>query len=93
MIDGPGNIMPRSCYGHAMNIQVKNVPAPLHERLRRRARLQNRTISDLVLASIERELARQEWLDRLRTRPEVDLGVSAASLIEQDRNLRDEALR
>ena len=76
-----------------MNIQVKNVPAPLHERLRRRTRLQNRTISDFVLASIERELARQEWLDRLRTRPEVDLGVSAASLIEEDRGLRAEELR
>ena len=76
-----------------MNMQVKNVPAPLHERLQRRARRQNRTISDLVLAFIERELARQEWLDRLRTRPEVDLGVSAGSLIEQDRNLRDKELR
>ena len=76
-----------------MNIQVKNVPAPLHERLRRRARLQNRTISDFVLASVERELARQDWLDRLRTRPEVDLGISAASLIEQDRRLRNEELR
>lgn len=76
-----------------MNIQVKNVPTPLHERLRRRARLQNRTISDFVLASVERELARQDWLDRLRTRPEVDLGISAASLIEQDRRLRNEELR
>lgn len=76
-----------------MNIQVKNVPAPLHEWLRRRARQQNRTISDFVLASVERELARQDWLDRLRTRPEVDLGISAASLIEQDRRLRNEELR
>lgn len=75
-----------------MNIQVKNVPTPLHERLRRRARQQNRTISDFVLASVERELARQDWLDRLRTRPEVDLGISAASLIEQDRRLRNEEL-
>lgn len=85
--------MPQSCYSHAMNIQVKNVPAPLHERLRRRAQQQNRTISDFVLASVERELARQDWLDRLRTRPEVDLGISAASLIEQDRRLRNEELR
>ena len=76
-----------------MNIQVKNVPASLHERLRRRARLQNRTISDLVLAAVERELARQEWLDRLRTRPETELGVSAASLVEEDRALRDQELR
>ena len=85
--------MLQSCYSHAMNIQVKNVPVALHERLRRRARLQNRTISDFVLAAVERELARQEWLDRLHTRPEVDLGVSAASLIEEDRRLRNEELR
>ena len=76
-----------------MNLQVKNVPASLHERLRRRVRLQNRTISDLVLAAVERELARQEWLDRLRTRPKTELGVSAASLIEEDRALRDQELR
>ncbi len=76
-----------------MNLQVKNVPASLHERLRRRARLQNRTISHLVLAAVERELGRQEWLDRLRTRPETELGVSAASLIEEDRALRDQELR
>lgn len=76
-----------------MNLQVKNVPASLHERLRQRARLQNRTISDLVLAAVERELARQDWLDRLRTRPEVDLGASAASLVEEERALRDQELR
>lgn len=76
-----------------MNLQVKNVPVSLHERLRQRARLQNRTISDLVLAAVERELARQDWLDRLRTRPEVDLGASAASLVEQERALRDQELR
>ena len=76
-----------------MNLQVKNVPVSLHDRLRRRARLQNRTISDLVLAAVERELARQDWLDRLRTRPEVELGASAASLVEEERALRDQELR
>lgn len=76
-----------------MNLQVKNVPVRLHDRLRQRARLQNRTIGDLVLAAVERELARQDWLDRLRTRPEVDLGVSAASLVDEERTLRDQELR
>lgn len=76
-----------------MNLQVKNVPVALHDRLRQRARLQNRTIGELVLVSIERELARQEWLERLRTRPAVDLGVSASSLIEEDRAIRDQELR
>ena len=85
--------MLEACYHHEMNLQVKNVPAELHDRLRQRARLQNRTLSDLVLAAIERELARQEWLDRLRTRPEVGLGVSAASLVEEERAVRDQELR
>ena len=76
-----------------MNLQVKNVPAKLHDRLRQRALLQNRTIGALVLAAVERELARHDWLDRLRTRPEVDLGVSAASLVEEERTLRDRELR
>ena len=86
-------VMLRACYHHEMNLQVKKVPAELHDRLRQRARLQNRTLSDLVLAAIERELARQEWLDRLGTRPEVDLGVSAASLVEEERAVRDQELR
>jgi len=73
------------------NLQVKNIPDELHQRLRDHARKQRCTLSDPVLAAIERELARREWRDRLQQRSSMDLGVSAASLPEEERQHRDEA--
>ena len=78
------------CYRRPMrNLQVRNVPDPLHERLRRCASEHRRTMSEVVLAALEREVARQEWNARLATRPRTDPGVSAASLLEEERRLRD----
>lgn len=75
-----------------MNLQVKNVPSKLHERLRRHANSLNCTMSDVVLAAIEHELARHEWRKRHAGRPGVDLGVSAASLLEAVRGARSKEL-
>jgi plasmid stability protein len=50
-------------------IQVKNVPVELHERLRTRARLEGRNLSDYVLDVLRRDLrvpSTQEWLERLQ---------------------------
>ncbi|MGH8007256.1 MAG: hypothetical protein ACREQ3_09625 [Candidatus Binatia bacterium] len=74
------------------NLQVKNVSASLHRRLRHSARKQNRTLSDLVLTAIERELARSEFHERLAKRSSVELGVSAASLLAEERQQRDQDL-
>jgi plasmid stability protein len=74
------------------NLQVKNVPDALHERLRRHAREHNRTMSDIVLSAVERELEMHEWRERWAKRPETDLGVSAASLILEERLARDQEL-
>ena len=70
-------------------LHVKNVPEGLHERLRRHACAQNCTISAAVLNAIERELARWEWRARLAQRPQTDLGVAAATLLREERALRD----
>jgi plasmid stability protein len=51
------------------SLQVKNVPDGLHQRLRRYAQQHNRTISDIALAAIEREMARYEWHERFSQRP------------------------
>ena len=75
-----------------MNLQVKKVPPDLHERLRRHARIHNSTMSDVVLAAIENELARHAWRERHAGRPGVDLGVSAASLLEEERASRQQEL-
>ena len=50
------------------------------------------TLSDVVLSALERELARREWHERLAQRPTTDLGASAASLLEQDRQQRERDL-
>ena len=60
-------------------------PDALHLRLRNYAQKHHRTMSDIALAAIEREMARYDWHDQLSQRPATDLGVvSAASLLEQD---------
>ena len=76
------------------NIQVKNVPEELHERLRRYAREENCSMSAAVLAAIERELERSEWRERMANRPIVDLGPgeTAAEAVEAERALRDKEL-
>jgi plasmid stability protein len=82
--------MPKACHIHAMaNLQVKNVPDTLHQRLRRYAHEHKCTLSDVVLIALERELTRREWHERLAQRPTTDLGASAASLLEQERQQRE----
>lgn len=67
------------------NLQVKNIPEELHERLRRHAREHNCTISAAVLTAVERELARWEWRERLAQRSPTDLGILAATLLREER--------
>jgi hypothetical protein len=74
------------------NIQVKNIPERLHNRLRRYARQQECTLSEIVLEAIEREVARREWHKRFSTRPATRLGTSAAALLEEERRQRGNEL-
>jgi len=74
------------------NLQVKNLPDALHQRLRNYAQRHRRTISDIALEAIEREMARYEWREKLSQRPATDLGESAASLLEQERQQRESDL-
>lgn len=85
--------MPTACHIHAMaNLQVKNVPDTLHQRLRRYAQEHKCTLSDIVLIALERELARREWHERLAPRPTTDPGISAAALLAQERQQRERDL-
>ena len=71
------------------NLQVKNIPDALHDRLRAHAREHKSTIGAVVLAAVERELAGWEWRKRLAQRPQTDLGMEAAELLWEERSLRD----
>lgn len=56
-------------------IQVKNVPADIHEAVRRRAAEEGMTASDYILALIRRDLAfpsQRQWLAGLKDREPVD---------------------
>lgn len=85
--------MPEACHNHAVaNLQVKNLPESLHQRLRHYAQKHHRTLSDIALEAIERGMARYEWQEKLSQRPATDLGDSAASLLEQERQQREREL-
>jgi predicted transcriptional regulator len=65
-------------HNHAVaNLQVKNFPDHLHRRLRQYAQKQHRTISDIAVAAIEREVVRQEWHEKFLQRPFTDRGSKA----------------
>ncbi len=49
-------------------------------------------MSDIVITAVERELARSAFRERLAKRPNTDLGLPAASLLEEERRQRDEGL-
>ncbi len=47
--------MPQACYCHAMaNLQVKNLPDELHDKLQTYAREEGRTLRDVVLEALRR---------------------------------------
>jgi plasmid stability protein len=53
-------------------IQVKNVPEDLHEALRERAAAEGKTLGEVILEALRRDLRRQTmraWLDRVAATP------------------------
>lgn len=70
-------------------IQVKNVPDDVHRALSRYAKRRGRTIRDIVLEAVQRELSREEFVARLRSRSPVDLGRPAADLLREVRQERE----
>ena len=70
-------------------IQIRNVPEALHRRLKSRAAVAGRSLSDYLLAEIERVASlptREEMLERIHRRPRVTLTVPAADLIRRERD-------
>ena len=74
------------------NLQVKDLPEPVHAELRRRAAASGKTIRDYVLGLIERDLAapsREEWLAAVRELEPVYGGRPAAEILADERKQRD----
>ena len=69
-------------------IQIRNVPDALHRKLKVRAADSGQTLSDYLLAELERLAARptrHEMLTRLHRRKRVTLKTPAATVIRDER--------
>ena len=72
-------------------VQIRNVPAEFHRRLKARAAMEGMSMSDYILREVGKSLerpTRQEVLERLRTRPVRRLTRSAAAVIRAERDAR-----
>jgi antitoxin FitA len=70
-------------------IQIRNVPDPLHRKLKARAAEQGLTLSDFLLRLAEREVSRPtiaELTERIRSRGASNLGVSVADVVREMRD-------
>ncbi|MFZ5471069.1 MAG: FitA-like ribbon-helix-helix domain-containing protein [Myxococcota bacterium] len=74
------------------NLQVKNVPERVHRRLRALAAKRGSSVRDVVLAAVEKELARDEFERRLAGREPVDLQRPSARTLEEVRSERTQEL-
>ena len=76
-------------------IQVKNVPPAMHSELRRRADQEGTTIRDYVLKLIERDQrlpSKRDWLERVAELEPVAVSRSAAAMVREGREERDQEL-
>jgi len=74
------------------NLQVEDVLDRLHRRIRAYAKRRGRTLGEVVLKAIVRDLERDEFLVRLAKCTPVDLGRPAAETLEEVRKERTHAL-
>ncbi len=72
-------------------IQIRNVPAKVHRILKARAALSGMSLSEYLLADLQRSVeqpTREEWLARLASREPVSLPIPAATLVREERDVR-----
>ncbi len=69
-------------------VQIRNVPAEFHRRLKARAALEGLSMSDYILREVGKSLdvpTRDEMITRLRARPLRKLPRSAAEILREER--------
>ncbi len=76
------------------HIQIRNLPADLHQRLKQRALARSQTLSDYLREELER-IAKlptlQEWVQMARRQPPLDLSADEISeAIRQGREENDQ---
>lgn len=72
-------------------VQIRNVPDDVHRRLKARAALEGRSLSEFALAELRRSLerpTRSELLERLQARERAAVSESAAEAVRAERTAR-----
>jgi plasmid stability protein len=72
-----------------VTIQIRNVPQALHRKLKSRAALVGKSLSDYLLDEIRQAAERptkEELRERLRSRSAVSLPMTAAEIIRAERD-------
>jgi plasmid stability protein len=72
-------------------LQVRNLSAETHKKAKMRAAEEGLTLTDWVERLIEQEVGRPSMAEvfaRLKTRPSMKLGKSAAEIIREERDSR-----
>ncbi len=73
------------------NLQIRNVPHDVHRRLKARAAMEGRSLSELALDELMKSLerpTRQELLDRVRARERAVVAEPAADAVRAERDAR-----
>lgn len=72
-------------------VQIRNVPADFHRRLKARAALEGMSMSDYIMREMKKALdvpTRQEVLDRIRARALKVESFDAAKILREERDKR-----
>lgn len=72
-------------------VQIRNVPDELHRRLKARAAMDGRSLSELALAELRKAMerpTRTELLERVRARERAVVSESAADAVRAARDAR-----
>lgn len=72
-------------------LQIRNVPDDVHRRLKARAALEGRSLSELALAELTRSLerpTRRELMERVRDRGRAGVSPPPAEVVRAERDAR-----
>jgi antitoxin FitA len=77
------------------HVQIRNMPEDMHRTFKVRAAQKGMSLSEYLLSEL-RPIAElptlEEWVDEVRSRPGVVLEKSAADIIREEREQRDDEL-
>lgn len=72
-------------------VQIRNVPEEVHRRLKARAAMEGRSLSELALAELTRSLerpTRRELIERVQARERATVSLSPTDVLRAERDAR-----